>query len=348
MNKLSADTKLLNEALKKSLGDDAMATIAQLQKSAETISTNTFSPEDRSVFSPENLEAEVKLTVPTDTPLRNRLPRKSGYGQATAWKRLTSKLHSRSGGVAGTGTNTDISFADAGAPEETSQTFTVTTAAYKLLGRKIELGGLHIAASRGEVSEDAFQQRLRHKIVETMVGEEELILGGDASNNSTEFDGLGAQITTNSGVRSLITVSGVSADIETVFKEGGESTLLIANARNTRALADELQGTGSIQRIVVDNQGNGIGGIRLAKMINPITGGLIDVVTSRYVANQAFLLDERSSSGEVWIEMEDLIPMSRVDVPSSNFSTIAFVVEGTVLKVIGEPFQYKWTGCAVS
>lgn len=320
-----------------------------MQKAAETTATNTFSPSDRSIFTPENLDPVVKLTVPVATPLRNRFGRVAGMGQATAWSRLTSKLHSRSGGVAGNGTNTTIAFADAGAPSETSQTFTTTTAAYKLLGRKIELGGLFVAASRnmpGGVP-NAFDQRLRHKIIETMIGEEEMIISGNATSNTQEFDGLAKQIVTNSGTMSLVTVSGLnSTGVKTIFDEGGIPSLLVANARNTQALADELQGTGSIQRIVVDNQGNGIGGVRLAKITNSITGTLIDVVTSRYVQDQAFLLTEKMESGENAIEMEDLIPMSRVDVPSSNYSVIAFVVEGTVLKVIAEPWQYKWTGLA--
>jgi hypothetical protein len=334
----------LAEIAKMHGGTDA---VAQIIKAAETVATNTFSPDSRSVWSPENLEAEVRLTVPKATPLRNRFPRVGGLGQATAWKRLTSKLHVRSGGVAGNGTNTQIAFADAGAPGETAQTFVVESAAYKLLGRKIELGGLAIAASRGEGREDAFTQRRRQKMVELMLGEEELIIGGNKSANALEFDGLSAQITTNSGVRSLITVSGIGRDVTTIFKEGGESTLLVCNARNLQALADELQGGGSIQRILMDQTGS-IGGNHLKSIINPLTGTLIDVVASRYVADQAFLLDERDESGQAHIEMEDLIPVSQVDVPSSNFSSIAFVLEATVLKVMAEPYQFKYTGTLLS
>lgn len=337
----------VTEQLSKALMDGGVQTLSEFAKAAETIATNTFSPASRSIFSPENLEAEVKLLVPMDTPMRNRLPRVQGLGEATAWKKLTSKLHHRSGGAAGIGTNTSIAFADAGAPNETTQTFVVTSEAYKLLGRKVELGGLAIAASRGESREDVYQQRQRHKLVELMIGEEELIIGGDKTANTLEFDGLSAQITTNSGLRSLLSVSGMNADIETIFREGSMPTMLLCNSRQSRALADELQGSGSIQRIMVDNQGNGIGGMRLAKFVNSIDGSLIDIVTSRYVADQAFLLSERSSSGEVWIDMSDLIPVSRVDVPSSNFSSISFVLEATTLRVIGEPFQYKYTGLAI-
>ena len=322
---------------------------SEIAKAAEVKTSYTFNPATRSIFSPENLEADVKLLVPTDTPIRNRLARSTGYGEATAWKKLTSRLNMGSDGY-NMGTNTTVVFADAGAPNETSQTYSVTSAPYKLLGRKIEVGVLANTASRGGIAPetDMFAHRQRIKMLEVMLGEEELIIGGDSTKGSgLEFDGLGKQITTNSGTASLLTASGIGVFCETLYRQGGSPTMLVANARQTRALADELQGQGSIQRIMVDNQGNGIGGIRLAKVVNPIDGTLIDILPSRYVGGNAFLLQDRSSAGEIWIDMQDLIPMSRVDVPSSNLSMISFVFEATVLRVIGEPYQYKIAGLAI-
>lgn len=322
---------------------------SELAKSAELDTTYTFSPDTRSIFSPENLEADIKLLVPTDTPLRNRLPRTRGFGEASAWKRLTSRLNVGSDGV-DMGTNTSVVFADAGAPVGTTQTYSVVSAPYKLLGRRIEVGILANTASRGGITPetDMYSHRQRIKMLEVMLGEEELIISGDKSKGTgLEFDGLGVQITTNSGTASLLTASGIGVYCQTLFRLGSSPTMLLANARQTRALADELQGQGSIQRIMVDNQGNGIGGIRLAKIVNPIDGTLIDVMPSRYVGGNAFLLTERSPAGEVWIDMQDLIPMSRVDVPSSNLSTISFVFEATVLRVIGEPYQFKIAGLAI-
>lgn len=348
--KIAGDINSNEQLSKMNLDPTLLASYAaEVRKAAETKTTYTFSPDDRSVFSPENLESEIKLLVPTDTPLRNRLPRSKGMGEASAWKKLTSRLHTiSSGAMAGTGTNTEITFADAGSPNETTQTYSVTSAAYTLLGRKVEVGGLALAASKGGTPEDMFEHRKRIKMHEVMLGEEELIIAGDATNESTQFEGLGTQITTYSGTASLVTVSGVGTYCETLFKEGASPTVLVANARNVRGLADELQGSGSIQRIVVDNQGRGIGGVSLSSIVNPVDGSLIDIVASRHVGGNAFLLTERSPAGEVWIDMQDLIPMSRVDVPSSNFSYIAFILEATVLRVIGEPFQYRLAGCATS
>jgi len=321
-----------------------------IMKAAETISTSTFSPEDRSVFSPENLDEQIKILVPTGTPLRNRIPRVPGKGQATAWKRLTSSLQSGSvaGGASGTGQT--VFFADAGEPNETSQTYDTVSAAYKLLGRKVEVGGLANAASRGGQggSTTMLEHREKIKLYEVMLGEEEALINGDATSQTLAFDGLLTQITTYSGSMSLLTVSGINVYLETLADvQGAYPDLLLAQGRQIRALADELQGSGSISRIVyADNRGNATGGIALKSFINSINGSQIEVEHSKYLSDNALLLTTKSEAGENWIEIEDLIPMSRVDVPSSNFSYIRFIVEAMVLKVIGEPFQYKIQGLA--
>jgi hypothetical protein len=120
----------------------------QIMKAAELLSTSTFAPPTRSVFAPENITEDIKMLVPKDTPIRNRTPRVEGYGQAAVFKRLTSKLHSNTG-AAGVGTNTTVAFADAGAPSETAQTYSTVAYPFKLLGRKVEVGGLAIKASVG-------------------------------------------------------------------------------------------------------------------------------------------------------------------------------------------------------
>src|SRR5438046_2110471 len=96
-----------------------------IMKAAEVKTTYTFDPAARSIFSPQNLDEEIKFLVPTDTPLRNRIPRKQGKGEAAVWKRMTSAIHSgmHPTGNSAAGTNTSIAFADAGAPNATTQTY---------------------------------------------------------------------------------------------------------------------------------------------------------------------------------------------------------------------------------
>jgi hypothetical protein len=74
-----------------------------IAKAAVTNATYTQSPATRSIFAPENLDPVIKLIVPTATPIRSMMPRSKGFGQAAAWKKLTSQL---APGNLGTGTIT--------------------------------------------------------------------------------------------------------------------------------------------------------------------------------------------------------------------------------------------------
>lgn len=332
--------------------NDLESTIASLKdtlsKAAITNANYTFSPATRSIFNPENLDPVVKLMVPTDTPLRALMPRTKGFGQAASWKKLTSQLAPRVPNTGGAnGTDTSGFFADGGTPNSTTQTFVVSTAAYKNIGRDIEVGRQAIASSRGY--QDIRDQLIRIKTLEVMLAEEDAIINGDSGQDANAFDGLIKGLTTNSGTMSLLTVSGIGAQIQsTYWNYGGNPDVLAANPRQVRALADELQGTGSIQRIVVDNQGAGVGGIRLAKIVNPITGTMIDVVPSRYMGTWALLLDVTSDAGENYLEMEDLEAISVYEPPTSTHSILSRVYETTVLKVIGEVYQTKIGGLATS
>lgn len=333
-----------------SMIDGAIAELRDsLAKSAEIKTTYTFDPAARSIFSPENLDEEIKYLTPTDTPLRNRLPRAKGMGEAAVWKKMTSAVHSgmHPSTSTTTGTNTSVFFADAGAPNETTQVYSTETEVYKLLGRKLEVGGLALAASQGRAGQPDMQKgREMIKVHEVMIGEEEAIIVGDTDNSALQFNGLNDQITTHSGTSTFVTYSGVGTWARTVWVYGADPTLLVTNALQLEALAHDLDRANSLIRSTVVNgqsQAGLVGGYALSQIVNPVTQSLIDVKPSRFVGFGGLLLTEKSPAGEVWIEMEDLIPMSRVDVPSANFSYISFVLEATACKLIGDVFQLKFT-----
>lgn len=337
--------------------EDIQKTLAELKdaiaKAAVTNGTYTFDPVVRSIFAPENLDPVVKLMVPTDTPIRSMMPRSKGFGQAAAWKKLTSQLapgNKGTGVITGTataGTGYKAGFADGGQPGSTTQTFVVVTASYKNLGLDVEVGRQAIASSRGY--QEIRDELVKYKTFELMLSEENMILNGDSDVDSNEFDGLSKSITTNSGTLSLLTASGVNAQMLTPYwVHGARFQKLVANPFQVQALANDLQGTGSIQRIVVDNQGAGVGGIHLAKIVNSIDGSLMDVIPSRYAGSWAYLLTVREPAGEAAIEMEDLEPMSVYEPATANHSVISRVYETTVLKNIFEVHQKKIGGLATS
>ena len=322
-----------------------------IQKTAVTNATYTFQPVLRSIFNPENLDPVIKLITPTAAPLRALMPRSKGYGQAASWKQMTTALSPTLtiSGMTVSGTGSSAFFADGGTPNSTTQTYVVVTAPYKIIGRDVEVGRMAIASSRGY--QDIRDELVRIKTLEVMLGEEDAILNGAIANDAAAFNGLSASLSSNnqSVTGNLLTASGVGRYVLAPYwNYGATSDVLVCNPFQASALANDLQGTGSIQRIVVDNQGNGIGGVRLAKVVHPITGTLIDVVTSRYAGTNAFLLDMASDGGEPWLEMEDLEGISVYEPPVSTHSIISRVYETTVLKVVGEVMQVKLTGLATS
>lgn len=317
----------------------------EIKKAAVTTSTYTFNPPTRSIFSPENLDPVVKVLVPTTAPIRAALPRTAGFGQAAGWNKLTSRLDNTA-----SGTNTVVSFADAGQPNQTTQTFSFVSAAYKNLGRDVEIGRQQIAANRGGRLEDIRAKLEQVKTVEVMLGEENMILNGDSSVTATDFDGLSKQLSTTSATgTSYMTASGVGSLAQSLFALGAERpTHWIASAVQNASLSNALAASGAINRITLDDQGNAVGGQRLARIVNPVTGNLIDVITSRYSGATAYLLTVSDASGQNWVEMEDLEPLSIYDVPTANHSLVSRVYETTVLKVVGEVYQAKQTNLATS
>jgi len=311
---------------------------------AVTNTTYTMSPPSRSIYSPENLDPTIKHVVPMVAPVRNILPRTQGSGQVATWRKLTSRLDPQAGG-----TGVRLGFADAGQPNQTTQSYTLATAAYKNIGRDVEIGRQAIASNRGGSLEDIRAHEELIKATEVILGEEDIILNGDTAVTATEFDGFAKSFTTNSGTAGYVTASGIGVYSRTVYGQGAEApTHWIASARQQQALADDLQGTGSIQRITVDAQGAAVGGVHLAKIVNPVTGNLIDTFASRYTGSFGYLLTVTHVTGENWLCMEDLESLSVYDVPTANHSVVSRVYETTVLKVIAENFQMKVGGLSLT
>ena len=318
--------------------------VQEMINKAVTASTYTMDPSSRSIYSPENLDPTVKVIAPTTTPVRNELPRKQGAGEAATFNQLTSRLDPAAGG-----TGTKVGFADAGQPNETTQTYEFKAFKYKNLGRDVEIGRQQIAANRGSNIEDIRASQETIKTVEVLLGEENLILNGDATAEPTEFDGLNKLITTNSGTAGLLTASGVSGYSRALYNRGAEMVShLILSPFQAGALSNQLEGGGSIQRIVQTNQSDVVAGSHLTGVVDGTTGNVIKVITSRFAGNWAYLLTVKSPAGENYIEMEDLEKLSIYDVPTSNHSVESRVYETTVLKLIGEVFQQKVGGLATS
>src|SRR5207253_7109878 len=179
---------------------------------AVTNTTYTMAPPTRSIYSPENLDPTIKHVVPMVAKVRNILPREQGFGQVATWRKLTSRLDPQAGG-----TGVRLGFSDASTPTTTTQSYSLATAAYKNIGRDVEIGRQAIASNRGGQLEDIRAHEEMIKATEVILGEEDIILNGDVAVTATEFDGFAKSFTTNSGSAGYVTSSGIGTYARTVY-----------------------------------------------------------------------------------------------------------------------------------
>ena len=314
----------------------------ELKKDSTVASTHEFDPETRSIFAPENLDPVIKTIPPTATPIRSVLPRTSGVGQATSWKQLVSKLDpENTKDMDGAVDESDIFFADADRPGQTKQEYTVKSAPYKLLGRTVSIGLQHAAMSQDY--SPAEDEDTRVKTLEVLLGEEWAIIHGNSTSDNLQFDGLSQLVKTNTEDLdgADLTVDKIGDWSQSIFNEGGSPTHLMVNSIQSRNLSDEIKGDGTMQRIVIGDQGNATANLRVSDIVDPISGNVINILVSRYLGDYAFLGAMQSPAGENYIEMEDLIPLVQLDAPTNKFAKEKFIVESSVLKLMAEPYWFK-------
>lgn len=162
--------------------DDPILNLTKtLERIEKTISTPTYVA--GAILTRENLSPYIDRLAFKETPLRDRLPRKTGSGLAASWNVLTA---------IGTGNS---AFAEGGTPTENNATYARRSALYKELGKKKSITDKMLAAGKSFKDEEAEQTEVAMR--EVLQDEESLIITGNAGVNPLQFDGLAALITTN-------------------------------------------------------------------------------------------------------------------------------------------------------
>ena len=133
------------------------------------------------ILTRENLDAFITRLTVKETPIRDRLPRKTGSGLAASWNVLTAM---------GVGTSP---FAEGTTPTESTTTYERRSAIYKELGKTKSITDRMLAAGKSfiELESELTEVALR----ETIQDEEQLIITGDTTVSALQFNGLSAGIT---------------------------------------------------------------------------------------------------------------------------------------------------------
>jgi hypothetical protein len=261
----------------------------------------------------ENLEAEAKLLIPLDTPVRNMLPRSVGSGAASLWRQITS-LGGGWGGDSldqpgGNGsTNIRTFFSESGAPADHGTTYASKTASYKLMGTFGSITGF--AGAVGNNFTNQYVAERTNALRNLMLNEEYALLSGSSTSTAAPwgdgstalgFDGFTNLITTGNGTPSAqvqtsvggLTLSHIDNQLARLWKQGGQQPYLICNAQEILSLVHLAEASGSIIRVQASAQADSILGVSVTGYKHPITGEIVPIYASRFLAAGTMLFGSK-------------------------------------------------------
>ena len=296
----------------------------------------------------EDLQAEMAIMAPTDTPLRNRLNRVQGNGKAHSWYKLLPTT-TPEGLFLGT-SPTGGFFAPGGLPAATTPNYKYVSAPYTSLGDLATVSFFEQMA--GGTYTDIKKHQLKLKMLNVALMEEWAIINGDSSVGAgLQFDGLRTQINTN--IKDNGGTPLALADLTTVMRNivtvGGKPQAVVCSYREVQRISELVlsshyrlfqAGAGALADIPA--------GVSVTKWISPF--GTVDIIGSRYivptggptpVADVLVIDDVTILEDGNAVQMVDLMPLSAIDLALLQSAYRTLVAEFTVLQMTAEAFQGK-------
>lgn len=323
---------------------DIIKSIEELQKSVTVESVTGLE------LVREDLQAEMAIMAPIDTPLRNRLKRIKGNGKAHSWYQLEANTDSTTGHLfLGTGPHAGF-FPKTGLPTATSQTFKKTSAAYTPLGDVVDVTLFDQLA--GATYSDLRKNQIKSKMLNVAMMEEWAIIHGDSSTSLASggemFDGFDTLFTENAYdlAGATLNLTAINAVQQLIQAQGGKPQAIVMGYRdqlkfNELVLSSYYRlfqaGAGSMANIPA--------GINITKWIGPF--GVVDIIGSRFITpgygnvTKAYVIDDKSmmQDGNA-LQMVDLMGLSAIELPvgtSLGYKTV--VAEFTTMQVTSPPYQ---------
>ena len=313
---------------------DLDQTLANVKK---TLSTPTYI--QGAILTRENLSGFVNRLPYKETPIRDRLMRKTGSGLAASWNVLTSM---------GVGNSP---FAEGGTPTEDASNYARRSAIYKELGKTKSITDKMLAAGKSFMDQEAEQTEVAMR--EVIQDEESLIITGNAGLVATQFDGLDTLMTTNSiddansalGFRTDLLDQAV-ADLVNTY--GVRPTAIYCSYGMKRAINQSLAGDVrvNINQGPQTELGTGLDITYYQSMVGklPIIASfaIADDTTTYpgFTVGNIYVVTEKWAGSEV-IYMEDLYGLGKSMLDRTGAAIKFMVTEATVLVCRAEEFQYK-------
>ncbi len=315
-----------------------------LEDVRKTLSTPTYI--EGAIITRENLSGFVDRLPVKQTPIRDRLPRKTGSGLAASWNVLTA---------IGVGTSP---FAEGATPNEDNATYDRRSAIYKELGKKKSITDRMLAAGRSFMDQEAEQTEIA--IREVIQDEEQLLITGNSGTSVLQFDGLDTYISTNTtndannalGFRTDL----LDAEIANIINTYGViPTAIYCSYGMKRAINQSLAGDVrvNINQGATDGLTTGLDFNfyqSMAGKIPIIPSFAIADDTTTYAGNTVsaiYLVTEKANGSDI-LYLEDLYPLGKSMLDRTGAAINFMVTEATVLVCRAEEMQTKISNIRVA
>lgn len=304
----------------------------------------------------EDLSPVLALMVPTETPVRNRLARIPGNGNAHSWYQQVPQADTDGSLFFGTAPS-GAAFAAGQLPTKKASKYQRVSAPYVQLGDSVNVTFFDYFAGKSYI--DILQHEVDVAMMNSALVEEWMILNGDSSVNPLFFDGLLKQVNTNivdAGGQQL-KLSNIASAQQKAYDLGGQTRMNVMSTRMKRKVNDLVVSTyfGIRQMSSVAGASNFEGGLNIGSW--DFGYGQTDLIQSRFMQpgagtsggnTETILCLDESTNGKDGnaIEMVDLLPMSLFDLALVSSSYQKLVMEITVLKLTSPNFQGRVTNLA--
>ena len=316
-----------------------METIQQTLENVEkTLSTPSYIA--GAILSRENLDGFVHRLKLKDTPIRNRLPRKTGSGLAASWNVMTAM---------GVGNSP---FAEGATPTEDANTYVRRSAVYKELGKTKSITDRMLAAGKSFI--DLETEYTEVAIREVVQDEEQLIVTGDSVASALQFNGLRTLITTNViddnnnalGFRTDLLEQGI---VQLLTNFGVRPNVIYTGFGMKRAINQSLSGDVRVNLDQTNGVGTGVDVTFYQSMIGAlpfvisfaIAADAVTYVATGDTVEDIYVLTENHMGQDV-IYLEDLYGLGKSMLDRTGAAIKFMVTECTVLVMRAEEFQVRF------
>lgn len=306
----------------------------------------------------QDLQEQLVIQAPTSTPVRNRIRRIPGNGQAHSFYRMVANFSNAGPGLDqgyffGTTPSAGF-FAKGGLPNNTDASYTYVALPYYNLGDIANVTFQDV--SQGRSYWDLYKSQQELRAINVALMEEWAIINGDNTVNPLVFDGItkqifsyGGQVLASGGALSLGAIRHLQ---RATYDVGGSPDLLVMSTMAKAVITSLIMQIMAIRQVGPNAPSPIDYGVEIDSY--NFGYGRCDLLQSRYILanpynNQDFLLSldtksQDAKNGGNVITMVDVDPMNGIDLAILGTSYRRLVWETTMCMVTAPAFQGILTG----